>query len=133
MKDILEKQLELQKLIAITHRQKLDDPSTFDGHIDNKTVCDYIKDQSFFMSGEVTELMIEVGNGDRSILKPWSTRHADLANRIFVSTPDVKSEAIDMLCFCMNICLAAGITPENIEVEFYKVWQKNIDRQMNGY
>lgn len=128
---ILEKQIKLQREIQLNHGGIC--PTDFDGGVNKKYVIDYIKDHSFFMSEEVTELMLAVGGNDRAIIKPWSSRHADLSTKIFESTDEVKSEAIDMLCFCLNICLAAGLTPKNIESEYHKVWLKNIKRQNEGY
>jgi NTP pyrophosphatase (non-canonical NTP hydrolase) len=130
--NILTKQKELLRLIAKNHGA-IENVSSMHGSIQKKYVCDYIKNQSFFMSEEVTELLLAIGNEDRAVLKPWSIKHKDIVMTTFEPTDKVKSEAIDMLCFCLNICLAAGITPENIEQEYQQVWEKNIKRQLDGY
>lgn len=95
-------------------------------------VVKYIKEHSFFMNQEVVELMQQIGCGN-TVLKPWKQSHLAVCQEEAIIDDDVKSEAIDMLCFCLNICLAAGITPENIDAEYDKVWLKNISRQQNGY
>ncbi len=94
-------------------------------------MVDYIKDQAFFLQQEAIELAEEFGGKD--ILKPWKINHVSVATNIAKITDNTKSEAIDMLCFCLNICLAAGITPDNIHDEYSKVWVKNINRQHDGY
>jgi len=132
MKTILEKQFELLQLIQ---SKTFDVQPTLTGmqYNSKSVVVKYIKDHAFFMSEEVTELLVAIGNGNKAIYKPWRQEHALLMSQTFVTNDEVKSEAIDMLCFCLNICLAVGITPENIDEEYDKVWQKNIDRQHNGY
>ena len=95
-------------------------------------VLDYIRDTRDFMIEEVNELMIEIGGG-RDALKPWTTAYDHLRATDFEATDHIKSEAIDMLCFALNICLAAGVTPENIDEEYDKVHSKNERRQTNGY
>lgn len=132
MNTIIKKQKELLELIASTHKRAIEDPSSFNS-LPVRYLLGYVKDQASFLNLEITEILLAMGNDDRAILKPWSVKHKVLANATFVSTDEIKSEAIDMLCFCLNICLAVGITPENIENEYDKVWQKNIERQQNGY
>ena len=105
----------------------LPDPARFAGSA-NGDVVDYIKETSFFLQEEVNELMQEIGGG-RHVLKPWAAGYAPSRDKSYESTDKVKSEAIDMLCFAMNICLAAGITPNNLEDEYEKVYQKNLARQ----
>lgn len=126
MNSIFKMQQELQDVI-IKNRQCASTLPHSKGSMVN-----HIKDHAFYMSEEVTELMIAVG-GDRAILKPWSVRHKDIVNLPFETSDDIKSEAIDMLCFCINICLAVGITPYNINDEYGKVWLKNMERQHNDY
>lgn len=130
---ILEKQKALLDVIATNHNNSLDNISNMHGTVTKKDVCNYIKDHAFFMNQEVTELLLAIGNEDSAIIKPWSTRHNEVSNKIFIPTDSTKSEAVDMLCFCLNICLAAGISPDNIEQEYEDVWCKNIKRQTDGY
>jgi len=95
-------------------------------------LCNNIRDMAFFMNQEVVELIEEIA-GDRDINKPWKTTHANLFIQPIVLDDKVKSEAIDMLKFAMNICLMAGITPENVDEEFTKVHTKVLNRILDGY
>jgi hypothetical protein len=130
MNKILEKQLQLLNKIA----QNTTDvhPCFMKEQPTKGEVVQYIKEHSFFMNQEVVELMHQIGGG-KTILKPWKQSYKDLCQEEASLDDEVKSEAIDMLCFCLNICLAAGITPDNIETEYGKVWSKNVARQANGY
>ena len=132
MNSILRKQEELQKLIA--HKQNTPAIALSEySSVPSGVLCEHIKSHAFSMQEEVAELLIAIGGGDKAILKPWSTKYAALCAKEFISTPDIRSEAIDMLCFCLNICLAVGITPENINDEYIKVFDKNVSRQIKGY
>ena len=131
MNTILQKQAQLQDIIAEKAKNFHVNPSNH--LLDCGTICNYIKDNAFFMSEEVSELLIEIGGGDRAILKPWSVRHKPLTKKLFLPNDKIKSEAIDILCFCLHICMAAGLTPENINEEYDKVWRNNIKRQVDGY
>jgi hypothetical protein len=130
MNQILAMQLELQQLIAKNSDNVMDCPSEaiFTSNINMAT---YITNQAFFLQQEIIELAEEFGGKD--ILKPWKINHIAVAEAMSVITDNTKSEAIDALCFCLNICLAAGITPDNIMDEYSKVWVKNINRQHDGY
>jgi len=130
MNNILAKQLQLLNMIA----QNTTDvhPCFIKTEPTKGEVVQYIKEHSFFMNQEVVELMHQIGTG-RTILKPWKQAYKDLCQEEARPGDQAKSEAIDMLCFCLNICLAAGITPDNIDAEYAKVWDKNVARQKNGY
>jgi phosphoribosyl-ATP pyrophosphohydrolase len=130
--NILTKQRELLRVIAKKHRTPLDNISEC-SNVTKGMVIDYIKNQQWFLSEEITELMLAIGDNNRAIIKPWSTGHKFIAIELFKSNAHIQSEAIDMLCFCINICLASGITPETIEQEYQKVWEKNMHRQEEGY
>jgi NTP pyrophosphatase (non-canonical NTP hydrolase) len=128
---LIKKQKSLLKLIAQNHGCEHDPQSILS--LINNDIIRYIKDQSFFLSEEVTEIMLAIGEEDSAILKPWSVRHNAIINKGFISTDKVRSEAIDMLCFCMNICIAIGLDEYNINEEYSKVFQKNMNRQENEY
>lgn len=133
MNDLLFKQKSLLRLIAKKQQDVLKhDPSSVPYATKGEIVA-YIKEHSFNMMEEVNELILAIGGNDRAILKPWSTRHAPLVAQTFKSNDAIKEEAIDMLCFCMNICLAAGLTPESINAAYEKKWLENINRQERGY
>ena len=121
MKTILAKQLELQQKLQANLNNNL-----------VGSLCGNIKDTNFFLNQEIIELIEEIA-GSRDILKPWKSNYRSIHCRRVVLTDKVKEEAIDVLCFAMNICLMAGITPDNIEDEYNKVYKKNIDRLIDGY
>ena len=122
MNQILDHQRKLQHLYGM-------DPSNLASVGDQYS---YIKDTLFYLQEEVSELLEALGNGSRDIHKPWSINQAKILNRTANQSNTVKSEAIDMLCFTLNICLAAGITPDNIDMEYKKVLTKNLDRINSG-
>lgn len=109
--------------------QDMPDPSKLSGAATVGTTIDYIQQMSFYLSEEVSELIQEISGGNRNAMKPWSVNYAKERNRSFVTTQHVRSEAIDMLCFAINICLAAGIKPANINREYDQVLTKNVGRQ----
>ena len=124
MNDIMHKQMHLRKLIM----QKTNELEPRHAG----AVCTLIKDMNFYLSQEVVELVEEIGGG-RDINKPWKTTHKALHEAPINITEHIKGEAMDVLAFCLNICILAGITDENIDEEFDKVYQKNIKRVQDGY
>lgn len=132
MNYILKKQSQFLKILAENQPDAMHNPSTYI-YLTNGDVVEYIKNHAYYLNEEINELILAIGGEDRAILKPWSSRHAAIAEKFFESTDKVKEEAIDMLCFCMNICLAVGLTPENVYEEYIKKWQENCDRQKRGY
>lgn len=96
-------------------------------------LCGDIRDMSFYLNQEVVELIEEIA-GSRDISKPWKEAHNKVYYAPIMDASDkVKSEAIDVLKFALNICLMAGITPDNIDEEFYKVNSNNHKRIDNEY
>lgn len=95
-------------------------------------LCEQIRNMAFYLNQEVVELIEEIA-GSRDINKPWKTSYVDLYMQETDLTDKVRSEAIDVLKFAMNICLLAGITPDNVNEEFSKVHQRCIERYENGY
>lgn len=130
MNEILKKQLQLLNVVA----QNTTDlhPCFMPEQPTKGDVVKYIKEHAFYMNQEVVELMQQIGQGN-VVLKPWKQSHVAVCQEEAIIDDEVKSEAVDMLCFCLNICLAAGITPDNIDAEYAKVWLKNMERQQNGY
>lgn len=108
------------------------DPAKFGQSASVGIAVDYIREMSFYMSEEVSELIQEISGGNRNALKPWSSAYERERLKSFSSTPHIRSEAIDVLCFAINICLAAGITADTVNEEYNKVLDKNIRRQKNG-
>jgi NTP pyrophosphatase (non-canonical NTP hydrolase) len=109
--------------------QDMPDPSKLSGTATVGMTVDYIQQMSFYLSEEVSELIQEISGGNRNAMKPWSVEYSKARNASFVTTPHVRSEAIDILCFAINICLAAGIKPDDINAEYDKVLTKNVGRQ----
>ena len=83
------------------------------------------------MSEEISELIQEISGGNRNAMKPWSVYYEQERIKSFSSSSHVRSEAIDVLCFAINICLAAGVTADNVDEEYNKVLEKNVRRQKN--
>lgn len=128
MKSILSKQADLQSRYAELQHYYTIDPNNAEG-LPVDTVYDYIQKMQFYMNEEINELLLELGDGDRAVHKPWSTRYQALRSKEFHATDRIRNEAIDTLCFMMNILLVAGIHPENLEAEYDKVYSKNRSRQ----
>lgn len=122
MNKILKKQADLQKLLST------DENSV----VHTGVLCDNILRHARYLDQEIIELVEEIA-GSRDILKPWKQDFCSVYAKPIVITDKVRSEAIDVLKFALNICLMAGITPENIDEEFEKVNQRCIDRYNNGY
>lgn len=122
MNNLFKKQQELQLLLTTD-----DGDGEFVG-----TLCDKIRSMAFYLNQEVVELIEEIADS-RDINKPWKASYVDLYMKETDLTDKVRSEAIDVLKFAMNIALLAGITPENIDEEFDKVHDRNLERIENGY
>lgn len=95
-------------------------------------LCHKIKNMAFFLNQEVVELVEEIA-GTRDINKPWKANYNNIYHKHVEITDKVRSEAIDVLKFAMNICLLAGITPENVDKEFDQVHKRNVRRIDDGY
>lgn len=127
MKNILDVQKSLQARYSTMRGYPLLNPSEFD-HYSVGEVYDFIRHMKFCLNEELTELMEAMGNNSRDIHKPWSKDYFKIRAAPSISTPHMREEAIDALCFLMNVMLAVGITPSNLEVEYFKVLDKNMKR-----
>jgi hypothetical protein len=131
MKSILSKHAELQEAYSrLPHYDTLD-PSNTQG-LSAGDIYDYIKQMQFFVNEEINELLLELAQGDRAIHKPWSTKHSALRSMPYRPTSGTRGEAMDSLCFMMNIMLAAGVTPENLTAKYDEIHQKNKSRQADA-
>lgn len=92
---------------------------------------DYCKEMQHFLNSEIQELMEAATT--TSCRKPWKEDHLRHRRWEVELNHEVKHEAIDMLCFCMNLLLAAGVDETNLEVLYREVQQKNITRLEQGY
>lgn len=131
MNDVFRKQAYLQHIISNKENypyKALDNTDVTVGE-----VYDYIKDMAFFLSQEAIELLESLANDNRNIHKPWTSNNAALRSMQFETNDNIKSEAIDMLCFCINMCLRVGVNAENIAQEYGKVYDKIVHRVETNY
>ena len=128
MKTIIAKQKQLQTLYA-EHRD-MKDPSKLRGSSVGE-LYDYIVSMQRFLNAEIEEILLEMVNGNRAVHKPWSKDYEPLRERKPVG--DLEGEAMDMLCFAMNICIACGLDENNIDEIYQKIYDKNINRIKNNY
>lgn len=86
---------------------------------------DFINMTRFHLNEEVTELLEALTDSNsRDIHKPWKSGYEALRGAPFESTVDVREEALDMLLFAMNICVAVGVDSSNIDYECSRVHAK---------
>ncbi len=130
MKSILKKQEELQKFLVLNNRQFI----PIEGESSVEETARYFWDTLRHLSDEVQELTEElVYPPSRILSKPWKSGYAKAVEKKYISTAQVKEEAIDILCFCLNILIGAGITSENIDEEYLKVHEKILSRLKSNY
>lgn len=80
----------------------------------------FIKDMILAATDELHEALAEVG------WKPWATsRHIN--REAFVG------ELVDVLHFIVNLWLAVGATPEEVQDRYQQKADKNAKRQQDGY
>jgi len=91
-------------------------------------VYDDLIKMKFFIDEEMTELLEALGDGTRDIHKPWKSTYEQLRAKQYVSTKHIREEAIDMLCFAVNVCLGVGLDEHNIHEEYAIVLSKNLRR-----
>lgn len=127
MNNIIKKQIGIQKLLAKAMLAGYVTPPHYK-HVTVGSKYDTISKMQVFLSQEIDELLIAIGDGTRNIHKPWKASCTEIRGEIFKSNKEIKGEAIDVLCFALNICIAAGIDENNIELEYDKVCNKIIRR-----
>jgi len=80
----------------------------------------FYKDMHIALIDELHEALDEMG------WKPWATsKH--------FNEEAVQGELVDAFHFFMNLCMTAGMTPEDLFVKYYRKRTKNIKRQEEGY
>lgn len=127
---ILARQLELQRKLA--ERGKAIDPSQL-VHGNVGEFVDYIRDMKEYLNMEVEEILQTLPIEAR---KPWKAIHNHSRQYPVSGTAPldvIQHEAIDALCFMLNIVLACGVQPEQFEIRFSEVLNKNLDRAEHGY
>lgn len=96
---------------------------------------DYVREMREFLNMELDEILAAV-DGTAECRKPWKEHHSMFRSASFHCDDygrKLKEEAVDALCFMMNICLACGVTHENIEKLYGEVYAKNMGRLDNDY
>ncbi len=133
MNSIIKKHIELQKRYAeLEHYSDGFNPVSLEGYTVGKAY-DYVKEHSFHLNQEIQEVMEAVAKGSTQIHKPWSKKNPELRAEEYIPTDHIREEAIDAMCFMMNIMLACGVNENNIDELYEKVYQKNKKRQENDY
>ncbi len=80
----------------------------------------FLKDMTLALEDELHESMQEYG------WKPWSTRR-------HIDVDPLKGELVDAWHFFMNLCIAVGMTPEELTDRYFKKAEVNRARQEVGY
>lgn len=96
---------------------------------------DYIREMREYLNMELEEILAAV-DYTGACRKPWKERHdAYRKHELLFADYDNKlqHEAIDALCFMMNICLACGVTEDNIERLYSETHTKNTERLDGDY
>lgn len=110
-------------LDLIFERQKKLQEESFGVKLDELSDEDrsqFIKDMILAATDELHEALAEVG------WKPWATsRHVN--REAFVG------ELVDVLHFIVNLWLAVGATPEEVQIRYQEKADKNAKRQAEGY
>lgn len=89
-------------------------------HFSDEGRIEFIKTNVLAATDELHEALGEVG------WKPWATsRH--------INTDALRAELVDTWHFFMNLCIVAGMTPEDLYEGYLKKRKKNIQRQEEGY
>lgn len=128
MRQELLQQLALQQRLADQGKAVLPTSITTVGEF-----VDYVQAMHRFLNMEIEEILQLVPVDAR---KPWKATHESARSYAMSQLVDAKylqEEAVDALCFMMNICLACGLTPDNIRDVFERVSDKNHGRIDNEY
>lgn len=88
------------------------------GDLEERTV--YTRDMTLACVVELTEALNEWG------WKPWSSRRG-------VDVEKYKAELADIMCFVMNLSIAAGISAQDLYDATAAKQKINVERQRVGY
>jgi|GEM_PF-6783985 len=124
---ILKAQANFQATLCSKDGYPLLNPSEYEKYTVGE-IYQFIQQMKFCLAEELTELMEALGDNSRDIHKPWAKNYKAIHESPMISSAAIKEEAIDSLCFLLNILLAVGITPENLDYEYSKVLKKNTTR-----
>jgi len=128
MKNILAKHLQLQiDMEAAGKTTRVGELSTTRGES-----IHFLREMSHFLNMELLELEREFAKAEAGV-KPWRNGHEQIVSLPHGTDCRTKEESMDCLCFIMNILLASGITPENIDSEYDKIHTKIRERLDESY
>ena len=96
---------------------------------------DYVREMREYLNMEIDEVLAAV-DFSGACRKPWKEKYIMLRDLELIHEDyedKLKEEAVDALCFMMNICLACGVTQENIDKLYGEVYAKNMGRLDHDY
>lgn len=88
--------------------------------LDPDTRLNFLTTMNLALQDELHEALAETG------WKPWATSN-------HINTEAYKGELVDAWHFFMNLCLASGMTADELYQRYIAKRQKNIKRQEDGY
>lgn len=110
----------LDKIFERQHDLQVKSYGRDPGLLGEEDRAQFIKDMVLAATDELHEALAEVG------WKPWATsRH--------LNRDAYVGELIDVLHFWVNLCLAAGVTAQEVEIRYLNKAEKNARRQADGY
>ena len=121
---MLDKQLELQDALCELRRSSVHPLAVRT----QGQFVQYVRSMQQFMNREIEELLLEL---PASVQKPWSAQYETDCAKPLELTDSMREEAIDALCFMMNVLLVCRIDDEQLAELYNKVYDKNIGR-LNG-
>jgi DNA-directed RNA polymerase subunit M/transcription elongation factor TFIIS len=102
------------------HRLQVESYHVRPEELDPEARAEFIRWNVLALEDELHEALGEVG------WKPWATsRH--------LNREAYKKELVDALHFFTNLCLAAGITADELVNDYFKKAEVNAQRQVDGY
>lgn len=114
-RDRLQQMFDLQSELQIKHYGA--DPSDI---TDPDERVKFTKDMHIAITDELHEALNEIG------WKPWATSN-------HFNEDAFKGELVDAWHFFMNLCMVAGMTPDELFTRYRAKRLKNIKRQEEGY
>lgn len=118
MSDMLAEMFRRQAKLQRVMRPKREFPSA-----DETELMAQVREQTLSLIAEIIEAL------EKTAWKPWLT---EMPHNPLPYTPFFK-EMVDALHFFINLCLLAGITPENLYAGYIRKNEINHMRQRNGY
>lgn len=104
--------------------QKRVDPRCFNP----ETVSDYIRDHRGYLEDELAEACYELPG-----YKLWKDYSKQTPEEVTKQMTKVRSELVDAFHFFVNICIAAGMSAEDLTNGYFAKHAENVARQDRGY